>query len=74
MVRRVLRTPSHAWAHGFQRSAQIKLGLVAEFGEQAQRGTDIDADLLSAMVSLASVAPSPGGQEAYIADYARKYM
>jgi hypothetical protein len=39
-----------------------------------QQQVDIDPALLSALVSLASVSPSPGGPEAYIADYARKYM
>jgi hypothetical protein len=53
---------------------QIKLSLLAAFGEQAAARGDIDASLLSALVSLASVAPSANGPEAYIAEYARKYM
>lgn len=63
----VLKDPPHPLP-------QIKLGLLAAFGEQAAAQRDIDPALLAAMVSLAAVAPTPGGPEAYIADYARKYM
>jgi len=48
--------------------------LLAAFGEQAAAHSDIDPALLSAMVALASVAPSPNGPVAYIAGYAQKYM
>ncbi|KIY92464.1 hypothetical protein MNEG_15499 [Monoraphidium neglectum] len=57
-----------------KQAEQIKLSLLAAVGEQVQQQVDIDPALLSALVSLASVSPSPGGPEAYIADYARKYM
>jgi hypothetical protein len=56
---------------------QIKLGLLASFGEAAQAaasGGGVDPALLRAMVALADVAGKPNGPEAYIADYARKYM
>lgn len=54
---------------------QIKLNLFSALGAQVQQQQlDIDPALLSAVVSMASVAPARGGPEAYIADYARKYM
>lgn len=61
------------------RHKQIKLGLLASFGEAAQAASSgtsggVDPALLRAMVALADVAGKPNGPEAYIADYARKYM
>ena len=58
----------------WHRLPQIKLGLLAALGEQAAAQRDLDPALLSAIVSLAELAPAPGSPESYIADCARKYM